>query len=60
MFEVENAITTPLEDFDLVVETFHKATILALDEVVGNFLPPGMEQFQEIIETIQATYFDFL
>jgi hypothetical protein len=56
MFEVENAITAPFEDFDLVVETFHKAAILSLDEVVGNFLPLGMEQFQEIAETIQAAF----
>jgi hypothetical protein len=32
MCEVENAVTTSLEDFDLVVESFHKATVLALGE----------------------------
>ena len=60
MSEVENAITAPLENFDLVVEAFHKATILMLDEVVGNFLPPGKEQFQEIVKTVQTTFLDFL
>jgi hypothetical protein len=28
MFEVENAVATPLEDFNLVVEAFHEAAIL--------------------------------
>ena len=60
MLEVENAITTPLEDFDLIVEAFDKAAILALDEVIGNFLPPNLEQFQKIIETMQATFLDLL
>jgi hypothetical protein len=43
MLEVEDAITTPFENLDLVVETFHKAVILALDEVVGDFLSPRIE-----------------
>ena len=60
MFEVENAIATPLEDFDLVVEAFHKTAILSLDKVVRNFLPPAIEQFQEIIETIQAAILNLL
>jgi hypothetical protein len=60
MLEVENAIATPLEDFDLIVETFHKTAILSLDKVVRNFLPPTIEQFQEIIETIQATILNLL
>jgi hypothetical protein len=34
MFEVENAVATPLEDFNLVVEAFHEAAIL------GGFPPP--------------------
>jgi len=40
VLEVENAITTSLEDFDLVVETFDKASVLSMDEVVGDFLRP--------------------
>ncbi len=43
MFEVGNAVRAPLENFDLVVETFHKAAILSSDKVVGNFLPPSIE-----------------
>ena len=58
--EVENAIGSSFEDFDLVVETFDKAAVLALNEVVGDFIPPGHEQFQEIIERMQATFLDLL
>ena len=60
MFEIENAVTTPLKNFDLVIESFHKAAILALDEVIGNFLPPGLEQIQKIIETRQAAFLNLL
>ena len=60
MFEVENAVATSLEDFDLIVEPFHKTAILSLNEVVRNFLPPAGEQFQEIIETMQATLLNLL
>ena len=60
MFEIENTVATPLEDLDLVVEAFDKAAILALDEVVGDFFPPRIEQFQEIIKTIQTAFLNFL
>ena len=43
MLEIENAVATPLEYLDLVIETFDKATILAVDEIVDNFLPPRIE-----------------
>lgn len=55
MHQVENAITAPLENFDLVVEPFDKATILSLDEIVGDFLPPGSEHFEERVKALQAT-----
>ena len=32
MLEVEDGLTAPLENLDLVVDTFHKATIPALDK----------------------------
>ena len=51
MLEVENAIAASLENLDLVVEAFHEATVLALNEVVGDFFPPGREQLQEIVKT---------
>ena len=43
MLEVENAVAASLKDFDLVVETFDEAAVVAVDEVVGDFLPPGLE-----------------
>ena len=42
VFKVENAITTTLEDFDLVVEPFDKGTVFTLNKIVGDFLPPGV------------------
>ena len=55
MIEIEYAVATPLEDLDLVVESFHKTTILSADKVVRNFLPPVAKQFQEILITLQST-----
>ncbi|MFZ1043637.1 MAG: hypothetical protein WCA79_07210 [Anaerolineales bacterium] len=43
MLEVENTVATPLKDFDFVVETFDEAAVVAIDEVVGDFFPPGLE-----------------
>ena len=60
MLGVENAVATSLEDFDLIVEPFHKTAILSLNEVVRNFLPPAIEQVQEILETIQVTILNLL
>ena len=58
--KIKNAIATSLEDFDLVVEAFDKAAVLALNEVVGDFLPPGGEQLQEIVKAVQATFLNSL
>ena len=60
MIEIENAVATPLEDLDLVIESFHKTTILSADKVVGNFLPPVAKQFQEILITLQITILNLL
>ena len=60
MLEVENTVTTPLENFDLVVEPFDEAAGLAMNEIVGDFLPPGMKQFQEMIKTRQAAFLHLL
>jgi hypothetical protein len=60
VLEVENAIATAFEDFDLVVEAFAEAAVLSLNEVVGDFVPPGHEQFQEIIERLQAAFLNLL
>src|SRR5574342_181279 len=58
MLEVENAIAASFEDFNLVVETFDKTAVLALKEVVGDFLPPTLEPLEEIIKTVQAVVLD--
>ena len=58
--EVENAVTATLEDFDLVVEPFDETAVLALDEIVGDFLAPGIQQLQETIKTMQAAFLDLL
>jgi hypothetical protein len=60
MLEVENAVTAPLENFDLVVEAFDKTTVLSMDEIVRDFLPPSIEQFQERIKTLQTTFLNLL
>ena len=60
VLEIEDAIAAAFEDFDLVVETFDKAAVFALNEVVGDLLPPGSQQFQEIVKTLQATFLDAL
>ena len=52
MLEVEDAVTASFEDLDFVVEAFHKTAILALDEEVGNLLPPGLEQFQKSVSLV--------
>ena len=54
VLEVENAVTAPLENFDLVVKAFHKAAILSMNEIVGDFFPPMPKQIQEVIKTMQA------
>jgi len=40
MIEIEDTVAPSLEDLDLIVEPFHKTTILPADKEVRNFLPP--------------------
>ena len=54
VLEVENAIAASFENLDLVVEAFHETAVLAPNEVVDDFFPPGCQQFQEIVKTVQA------
>lgn len=55
MLEIENAIATAFEDFDLVVEAFDKAAGLSEDEIVSDLFPPGHQQIEEIIKAVQTT-----
>ena len=43
MLEIENAITTVLENLDLVIEPFHEAAIFTMDKEIGDFFPPVLE-----------------
>jgi len=54
VLKIENPLTAPSKDFDLFVETGNKAAVLSPDEIVGDFLPPGLEQLQERIKTLQG------
>ena len=56
----QNAITTPLGGFDLVIQTLHETTAEAVREVVGNFIQPISECFQEVVETGQRTAADLI
>ena len=60
MLKVVNTVATPLEDLDLVIEALHETAVFSADEIVGDLFPPGLEQLQEIIETVQATFLYFL
>ena len=53
----ENAIATSLEDFNLVVETFHEATIFSVNKKVSDLFPPVTKQTDEVLETKQSTFF---
>jgi hypothetical protein len=58
MFQVEQAITSPFEDFDLIIEAFHKTTIGTVKKEIGNFLPPIHQCLQKIIKTSQTALFN--
>ncbi len=47
----KDTIATPFERFDFVVQTFDKTTAEPVDEVIGDFIPPVVERFQELVET---------
>jgi hypothetical protein len=53
MLQIEQSITTPLEHLDFVVQSFNKATVLPVDEVVDDFLPPASQGVEEMIKTAQ-------
>src|SRR5712691_852584 len=58
MTEIEQAIATALEDFELVVKTFDEARRLEVNEVIGNLSPETVEGIQEGVKTIQAASTD--
>jgi len=58
MVQIEQAITTPLEDFNFVVKTLYKTTVVSLQEVVGDFVQVGVQSGQEGVKTGQQTGLD--
>ena len=51
--DLENAIATPLDRFDLVVQAFYETTTETMHKVVDDFIQPIVECGQERIETGQ-------
>ena len=57
MMHVEQSETAARKYLDLVVQAFHKGTGVALNEVVGNQIQPGVQQAQEVVKTPQPARF---
>jgi len=45
MFDVQDTIATPLDDFDLVIEPCYKSTCLPVKKVVCYFIHPFLSCF---------------
>ena len=54
MREVKDAVAASLEHLDLVVEPFHKATVVARHKIIGDFLFPLLKRVQKAVVTAQA------
>jgi hypothetical protein len=60
MGEVKDAVAAPLEHLDLIVEPFHKATVVSRQEIIGDFFLPLLKRVQEAFVTTQSTGSHFL
>ena len=58
MTQIIQAITPPFQHLELVVQAFHEAAGVAVDEVMGDFGPPAIQRVQEMIKAVQATIAD--
>jgi hypothetical protein len=56
MISIKNAITTPFQGFELVVQPFDKAAVGPIDKVNGGLLPPVLHGLQELVEALQPTF----
>src|SRR6476660_5649267 len=54
MGKVKDAVAAPLEHLDLVVEPFHKATVVSRQKVLRDFFRPLLERVQKAVVTAQA------
>src|SRR5687768_9605551 len=52
--KVKDPIAASLEHLDLVIEPFHKATVVARQKVIGDFFLPLLERMQKAVVTAQA------
>ena len=48
-----DAIASPLEHFDFIVESLHESAGLSLDKIVGDFFHVPFERFQEAIKACE-------
>jgi hypothetical protein len=55
MLDVQDAIATPFDDFDLVIEPFYKATCLSVKKVIGYFVHPFLSCRYKSVEAAQCT-----
>lgn len=55
---IQNTVAAPLDDLDLVIETFHKPTCLTINKVIQYLLHPLIQCRQKCIETTKSTLLD--
>ena len=55
MLDVQDAIATPFDDFDLVIEPFYKATCLSVKKVIGYVVHPFLSCCYKSVEATQGT-----
>jgi len=36
MIDIEDTVTTPLDDFDFVIQSFHKSTCVSRNKIIGS------------------------
>src|SRR6266545_2411509 len=54
MIKIEQAITSPLEYLELVIESFHKATCIAIAKIIRNAIEMSFKQVQKGVKAGQA------
>ena len=60
MPDVQDAIATPLDHFDFVIEPLDKAPCLPIDKVIGDFFQPFLSGGYERIKACYFTDSDFV
>ena len=52
---VSDSIASPLEDFDSIIQPFHKPAGIPVNKVIGDFLHMGFQRFQEAVKASEST-----